>query len=75
METFEWKKFTLPKPVDLLNLKVFHEFNATLNGKLKSLAAQGFGERNGASALILKEVETILLHPTVQKNTPKELLW
>ena len=59
------EKSVLPKPIDLLNPKVFSEFNAVVNGKIKQLFARGLGERNGADALTLNEVDLILVYPTM----------
>ena len=64
----------MPKPVEILNPKVYFDLNATVNGKLKNLTAKGLGERAGSDGLTLQEVEQILSHHTMQCNNPEGLL-
>ncbi|CAG8463664.1 15791_t:CDS:2 [Racocetra fulgida] len=51
------------KLIDLNNKKAYPDLWQTLNGKIKTLSASGYGETNGSDALTIDEVQRILLHP------------
>ncbi|CAG8817700.1 3225_t:CDS:2, partial [Gigaspora rosea] len=62
------------KPIDLNNKKAHPDLWCTLNRKIKTLSASGYGETNGSDALTIDEVQRILSHPQTSKLNPKGLL-
>ncbi|KAF0483847.1 zinc finger mym-type protein 2-like [Gigaspora margarita] len=62
------------KPINLNNKKAHPDLWRTLNGKIKTLSASGYGETNGSDALTIDKVQRILLHPQTSKLNPKGLL-
>ncbi|CAG8664263.1 18038_t:CDS:2, partial [Cetraspora pellucida] len=64
----------MKKPVDILNSKVYFDLNQVINKKLKTLSVIRLGKKNRADGLMLNEVDQILEHSIMQRNTPEGLL-
>jgi len=68
-------KSILPKPINIMDKDQFYKLWQVFNGKVKNLANQGLGERNGCDGLTEEELLKIIDHPTMSGKDPTSLLY
>ncbi|CAG8815108.1 17615_t:CDS:2, partial [Gigaspora rosea] len=64
-----------PIRVNLHNRYLFSDLYAVLQGKMRDMQEQGFGEVKGSIALNSQQLQEILQHPRIDRSNPTNLLY